>query len=179
MRGMCLRNAGKKIDFPIAVCYSECVVSARKPYVGKERVSGREEYRMIAYSEDRQFQAEELGALFSSVQWESARYPERLTRAMQGYSLVISAREEGRLVGLLAAMDDGEMTAYIHYLLVAPDQQRRGIGRELIARAQSHYAGYERIVLHSEGNSEAFYRSLGFATMNAVSMIYYPQDKKQ
>ena len=134
---------------------------------------------MIAYSEDRQFQAEELGALFSSVQWESARYPERLTRAMQGYSLVISAREEGRLVGLLAAMDDGEMTAYIHYLLVAPDQQRRGIGRELIARAQSHYAGYERIVLHSEGNSEAFYRSLGFATMKAVSMIYYPPDKKQ
>ena len=134
---------------------------------------------MIAYSEDRQFQAEELGALFSSVQWESARYPERLARAMQGYSLVISAREEGRLVGLLAAMDDGEMTAYIHYLLVAPDQQRRGIGKELIARAQEHYTGYERIVLHSEGNSEAFYRSLGFATMNAVSMIYYPQDKKQ
>ena len=99
---------------------------------------------MIAYSEDRQFQAEELGALFSSVQWESARYPERLTRAMQGYSLVISAREEGRLVGLLAAMDDGEMTAYIHYLLVAPDQQRRGIGKELIARAQEHYTGYEQ-----------------------------------
>lgn len=179
MRGMCLPNTGQKIDFPIAVCYSECVASAYKPYVGKEK-----SIRARGISNDRIFGGQTISGrgtrcTFSSVQWESARYPERLTRAMQGYSLVISAREEGRLVGLLAAMDDGEMTAYIHYLLVAPDQQRRGIGKELIARAQSHYAGYERIVLHSEGNSEAFYRSLGFATMNAVSMIYYPQDKKQ
>ena len=134
---------------------------------------------MIRYSEEKQFTSEELGTLFSSVKWEAAKDPERLTRAMQGYSLVLSAREEGRLVGILAAMDDGEMTAYIHYLLVAPDHRRQGTGKGLIARAQAHYTGYERIVLHSERTAEAFYRSLGFLTMNAVSMVYFAQDKKQ
>ena len=134
---------------------------------------------MIEYSEDKQFTTDELGTLFSSVKWEEAKYPARLARSMQGFSLVISAREEGRLVGLLAAVDDGEMTAYLHYLLVAPDFQRQGIGRELLLRAQKRYAGYERILLLSEGTAEAFYRSLGFVTLHAASMICCLPIKRQ
>lgn len=47
---------------------------------------------MIEYSEDKQFTTEELGTLFSSVKWEEAKYPARLARSIQGFSLVISAR---------------------------------------------------------------------------------------
>lgn len=125
---------------------------------------------MLTYSDDKHFTAEELGALFSSVGWESAKYPERLVRAMQGFPTVLSARDGGKLIGLLAAMDDGEMTAYIHYLLVSPAWQGKGVGRALLYTALERYRGYVRIVLHAEGKASTFYRAHGFCEMDAVCM---------
>ena len=49
----------------------------------------------MTIAEETQFAKEELEALFSSVRWESAKYPDRLVRAMRGFSCVLSAREEG------------------------------------------------------------------------------------
>lgn len=131
---------------------------------------------MLTYSDTKNFTAEELGALFSSVKWESSKYPARLARAMKGFAAVFSAWEEGTLVGLLAAMDDGEMTAYIHYLLVSPAFQGRGIGRQLLQMALGHYRGYTRVVLHAEGSASAFYRAQGFCAMNAECMGIVPPD---
>lgn len=132
---------------------------------------------MLTYSDTKTFTAEELGGLFSSVGWESAKYPDRLARAMKGFATVFSAREEGRLAGLLAAMDDGEMTAYIHYLLVHPDFQGRGIGRQLLRMALERYRGYTRVVLHAEGKASSFYSALGFFHLDAVCMGIVPEDR--
>lgn len=129
---------------------------------------------MLTYSDTKTFTAEELGELFSSVRWESAKYPDRLVRAMHGFSCVFSAREESRLVGLLAAMDDGEMTAYIHYLLVAPEAQGRGVGSHLLQAALARYRGYIRVVLHTDG-VQAFYQKHGFFPLDSVCMGLAPQ----
>lgn len=133
----------------------------------------------IAYKTTKNFTPVQLRKLFSSVGWSSGDCPERLAKAMRGYSKVLSAWNRDELVGLVAAMDDGEMTAYLHYLLVAPDFQRQGIGRERLLRAQKRYAGYERILLLSEGTAEAFYRSLGFVTLHAASMVCCLPIKRQ
>ena len=132
---------------------------------------------MLTYSDTKTFTAEELGGLFSSVGWESAKYPDRLARAMKGFATVFSAREEGRLAGLLAAMDDGEMTAYIHYLLVLPAFQGRGIGRQLLRMALGRYRGYTRVVLHAEGKASTFYSANGFFKLVAVCMGIVPEDR--
>lgn len=131
---------------------------------------------MIRYSEEKKIPAAALEALFSTVGWESSKYPERLERAMPGFSTVYSAWEGEKLVGLLAAMDDGEMTAYIHYLLVDTAFQGRGIGKALLSAALERYRGYTRVVLHAEGNAEGFYRRFGFQPMDAVSMCRVPAE---
>ena len=110
-------------------------------------------------------------SLFSSVAWESARFPERLVRAMKGFQTVFSAWEGDRLLGLIAVLDDGEMTAYIHYLLVRPEAQRRGIGSALLAMALEKYRTYPRIVLHAEGGAAPFYEKFGFIGMDALPML--------
>ncbi len=51
--------------------------------------------------------------------------------------------------GLVAAMDDGTMTAYVHYLLVHSRYQGCGIGSWLLGMCKRRYAGYLRIVLTS------------------------------
>ena len=54
-------------------------------------------------------------------------------------------------------MDDGVMTAYVHYLLVHPDYQEAGIGQTLLGKAKDYYRNYLTIVLVSYEKSRPFY----------------------
>ena len=97
-----------------------------------------------------------------SVGWSSGYYPGKLVVAMQNYETVFSAWDGDRLVGMICAMDDGIMTAYIHYLLVDPEYQGLHIGRKLVEMTKDHYKDYLRIVLNAYDDRIAFYESLGF-----------------
>ena len=58
--------------------------------------------------------------LFLSVDWSSGHFPDKLVLAMKNFETVYSAWNNNELVGLICVMDDGVMTAYVHYLLVKP-----------------------------------------------------------
>lgn len=120
---------------------------------------------MTTYSDEKNIAPGALRELFSSLGWESANFPDRLARAISGYGTVFSAWNGGELVGLIATMDDGELNAYIHYLLVRPDCQGLGIGKELLNRTKEAYRNYFRIVLSSYADAVGFYESQGFSVL--------------
>lgn len=60
----------------------------------------------IEYTEEKRFTVEQVEALFKSVGWESAQWPERLFKALQHSDTVISAWDGGYLVGLVRVLDD-------------------------------------------------------------------------
>ena len=93
---------------------------------------------MIVYKDIHKFTAHQLERLFISVNWESGKYPEKLAKAMRGYHTVYSAWENDELVGLICAMDDGIMTAYVHFLLIDPRYRVMGIGAELVRPIKEH-----------------------------------------
>jgi len=112
----------------------------------------------------------QLEDLFLSVEWSSGHYPDKLAIAMQNYETVFTAwdgdpstdPEQAKLVALISAMDDGIMTAYIHYLLVRPEYQGKGIGEQLIERTKEKYKDYLRIVLVAYDKECGFYEHCGF-----------------
>jgi len=128
---------------------------------------------MITYKIDKIFQEKELKDLFSSVNWLSANYADRLVKALQNSETVISAWDDEKLVGLINAIDDGELTAYAHYLLVNPEYQKMGIGRELLERLKKKYEGYLYLILIAENKDvQHFYEKMGFtAEENATPMV--------
>ena len=93
---------------------------------------------MIEYKDIHEFTQKELQDLFLSVEWSSGHYPEKLVVAMRNFATVYSAWDGTKLVGLICAMDDGIMNAYVHYLLVRPDYQDQAIGRELVELVRNH-----------------------------------------
>ena len=111
----------------------------------------------IEYKETKEFTAEELERLFLSVKWSSGAYPDRLVVALRNSDTVLSAWDGQRLVGLINVLDDSIMTAYIHYLLVDPEYQGHGIGRELTRRVLDRYKDYLRILLVSYEDGVALY----------------------
>ena len=86
----------------------------------------------ITYSSTHEFSENDLRRLFLSVNWESGNHPDKLQIAMRNYASVFSAWAGDKLVGLVCVMDDGIMTAYIQYVLVDPEYQGQGIGRDLL-----------------------------------------------
>jgi len=116
----------------------------------------------IEYKDIKNFAAKELESLFLSVEWASGHYPEKLVIAMKNSGSVFSAWDNGELIGLISTMDDGIMNAYVHYLLVKPAYQGKGIGKELVERVQEHYKSYLRIILVAYDKETGFYQHCGF-----------------
>ncbi len=120
----------------------------------------------IAYSHEKTFTKADVHALFASVRWHSANYPERLHKALLASPTVLTAWAGKRLVGLCRAIDDGELVAFVHYVLVDPDYQGQGIASELIRRLKAIYADYLYIeVMPEESKNAAFYERHGFSRL--------------
>lgn len=107
-----------------------------------------------------------------SVEWSSGEYPEKLMIAMKNFNTVFSAWNGDELVGLICAMDDGIMNAYVHYLLVKPDYQLKGIGKELVERVKNHYKDYLRIVVVAYNHQLKFYEYCGFEKSDDASPMF-------
>lgn len=117
----------------------------------------------IEYKETKDFTEKEVEQLFLSVNWLSGRYPDRLIKALKGSSLVITAWDGSKLVGLLRGIDDGEMVAFLHYLLVHPDYQGMGIATHLLDMAKEKYKSYLYLnVIPDEKENIPFYERHGF-----------------
>ena len=116
----------------------------------------------ITYRDTRDFNEKDLQDLFLSVEWSSGHYPEKLAIAMKNSGAVFTAWENDRLVGLINALDDSVMTAYVHYLLVNPAYQGRGIGQALVRLMSERYKDYLRIVVIAYDKEVGFYQHCGF-----------------
>ena len=76
------------------------------------------------------------------------------------------------MVGLVNALDDSVMTAYVHYLLVNPHYHGLGIGKELIRRIKKHYEGYlYLLILAEEKEKVRFYTHLGFEVTTSTPLM--------
>ena len=126
----------------------------------------------VEFRESHEFSVEDLRNFFLSVVWSSGHYPEKLVVAMRNFESVVSAWDGGKLVGMICAMDDGVMNAYIHYLLVRPDYQGRGIGRALVERLKEKYKDFLRIVLVAYDKEAGFYENCGFEKAKDSSAMF-------
>ena len=126
----------------------------------------------IIYQDIHDFDKQELQELFLSVEWSSGHFPDKLVEAMKHFETVYTSWDDNKLIGLICAMDDGIMTAYIHYLLVRPEYHHLGIGKRLVEMVKEHYADYLRIVLVAYNEELDFYTSCGFKKAEDASAMF-------
>lgn len=126
----------------------------------------------IIYKDIHNFDKSQLERLFLSVEWSSGHYPDKLVTAMKNFEAVFSAWDSDKLVGMICAMDDGIMTAYVHYLLVDPEYQGQHIGRELVKMVKEKYSDYLRVVVVAYDTELAFYENCGFKKSEESSPMF-------
>lgn len=126
----------------------------------------------IEYKDIQDFTEKELERLFLSVEWSSGQYPDRLVTGMKNCQKVFSAWDGEKLIGLICAMDDGIMNAYIPYLLVDPEYQGKTVGRTLIDMVKDHYRDYLRIAIIVYNEQLRFYEQCGFEKSDDTSSMF-------
>lgn len=121
---------------------------------------------MITFTEEKCFTVEQVRDLFESVGWVSAKFPTRLHKALMHSSTVLTAWDGERLVGLARVIDDSELVAYMHYVLVDPAYQGRGIAGGLVERVKAKYKDFLYLeIMPEESKNAAFYEKHGFTLM--------------
>ena len=115
---------------------------------------------MIEYKINDSVIPNELNCFFQD--WKSPPSLEIKGKLLDGADLIITAREEGNLVGFLTAISDGVMHAFITLVEILEAHKRKGIGKNLMKLATSHFRGYYDIVLITDPDKGAFYKKFGF-----------------
>ena len=117
---------------------------------------------MISYTGDLGgITAEQLGGFF--VDWPDPPTPDTHLRLLHGSDAVEIARDEstGQVVGLITAISDGVLSAYVPLLEVLPDYQGRGIGSELVRRLLSRLEHLYMVDLLCDAELRPFYERQG------------------
>lgn len=107
----------------------------------------------------------EVLSLYRSVGWTVyADNPAMVKAAFAGSLLVLGAFVQDELIGLIRAVGDGVSILYIQDILVAPEHQRKGVGKKLLQAMLAQYPSIYQTVLMTDNIPEraAFYRACGF-----------------
>ncbi len=121
---------------------------------------------------------DEVLNLYRANDWSAASKPEQLLASLRNAHSLVTARIDGRLVGLGNAISDGHLVVYFPHMLVLPELQGQGIGRQMMQALLSRYAGFHMQMLTADGKAIDFYQSLGFQRAgNTAPMWIYAGDE--
>lgn len=101
------------------------------------------------------------------------RDPDKLRRAFESSYAVVYVFDSDRLIGLGRALSDGEYQAAIYDIVLLPEYQGKGIGKEIMKRLCDQLP-VENIVLYSVPGREGFYKKCGFRRMQTAMAILNP-----
>lgn len=103
---------------------------------------------------------------------KSGEYPQKLYKALMNSQTVLTVWDDARLVGLIRVLDDSEMLAQIHYVLVHPEYQGQGIAGRMVEYIKEKYKNFMYLELMPEDkNNVPFYEKHGFNVMeNGAAM---------
>jgi ribosomal protein S18 acetylase RimI-like enzyme len=88
--------------------------------------------------------------------------PAILAEMLRHAQLIVTARANGRLIGLARTLTDFSYVGYLADLAVVAEYQRQGIGRALIEETRRHMGPRSLIVLLAAPAAVEYYPRVGF-----------------
>jgi predicted N-acetyltransferase YhbS len=96
---------------------------------------------------------------------------ERLDKMLRHADLIVTARDEGRLVGVSRAITDFSYCCYLSDLAVDVAYQRQGIGKRLIEETRARAGESAALILISAPAAEAYYPRIGMKPVTSCWTI--------
>ncbi len=117
---------------------------------------------MIDISFDDTIETPEVIELYKANDWSSADRPAELINALRNSHSLVTARKNGKLVGIANAISDGYLVVYYPHMLVHPDNHGQGIGRLIMQAMFERYESFHQQMLTAVVDAVGFYEKVGF-----------------
>jgi GNAT superfamily N-acetyltransferase len=115
---------------------------------------------------------EQVNAAYAWVEWPP-RETWRLDAIARSCRWFAARDDSAGLVGVTRLLDDGGLHAALWDVIVRPDQQRRGIGTQLVRAALEECADRRLVAIVSTPAAAAFFASLGFVSASHGHQAMY------
>ncbi len=117
---------------------------------------------MIDISFEDTIETPEVIELYKANDWSSADRPDELINALRNSHSLVTARKNGKLVGIANAISDGYLVVYYPHKLVHPDYHGQGIGRLIMQAMFDRYESFHQQMLTAVVDAVGFYEQVGF-----------------
>ncbi|MEM6914724.1 MAG: GNAT family N-acetyltransferase [Pseudomonadota bacterium] len=127
---------------------------------------------MVRYTAEPLPDEADVIALYRANGWSSAEQPVKLMSALANSDHLVCAYDATRLVGLANAISDGSLVVYYPHLLVLPQYQGSGVGRQLMALQMEHYKDFHQHTLLAVAEAASFYERVGFKKADGIVAMW-------
>lgn len=117
---------------------------------------------MIDISFEDTIETSEVVDIYTANEWASANRPTELVKALRNSHSLVTARKNGKLVGLANAISDGYLVVYYPHMLIHPDHHGQGIGRSIMQAMFDRYESFHQQMLTAVVEAVGFYEKVGF-----------------
>jgi ribosomal protein S18 acetylase RimI-like enzyme len=119
---------------------------------------------------------EQVVSLYNSVGWvayTNEREKPKLPQALENSTYVVSAWDGNQLIGLARCLSDDVSIFYLQDILVHPDFQHQGVGRQLLSNCLERFEHVRMKVLLTENEEKQikFYESMGYKNTKDLHQI--------
>ena len=133
----------------------------------------------IEYRDSKDIDYEQLLRLQVNAPWCRDRTLEQLTQAINNSQLLLTGWFGRDLIACTRVLTDYIYRAVIFDVIVAPDFQNKGIGREILQRVVEHPSlrDVEYFFLYTQ-DKQAFYRRIGWEEYSGSSFRMMNKERK-
>lgn len=118
--------------------------------------------------------AHELANLLEAVGW-GVNALDALQTSIATYTETVCARDvDGVLVGYVSVFSDGVFTTMFGEVVVHPEHQHQGIGRDMFQAIEKRFPNAPMYV-KTLGTSEKFFQAIGFRTSVKPQAVMFKQ----
>jgi len=96
----------------------------------------------------------------------------RIAKMLAGSNLVVSAWEDGKLVGISRSITDGAWSTYLADLAVATSHQKAGVGRRLVELTKEAAGEESMVLLLSVPTAMEYYPKIGMERLDNAFIIW-------
>ncbi len=97
---------------------------------------------------------------------------DRIERMYSGSNLIVTAREDEKLVGIARSMTDGAWSCYLADLAVATSHQKAGVGRKLVELTKQAAGEESMVLLLSVPTAMEYYPKIGMERLDNAFIIW-------